>query len=77
MATIINYDAQRIEKVTVKELSYSIQLTITGNNMQVESFEILNDNLPNCAAHSKVLYPEEMVVIYEYMKKMMEGFNKK
>ena len=72
MAIIVKRDAQRIEKVTVKELSYSIQLTTTGNNKQVERFEIINDNLPNCAAHSKVLCPEEMLAIYEYMKKVVE-----
>ena len=72
MAIIVKRDAQRIEKVTVKELSYSIQFTATGNNKQMERFEIINDNLPNCAAHSKVLCPEEMLAIYEYMKKVME-----
>jgi hypothetical protein len=38
----------------------------------VERFEIINDNLPNCAAHTKVLRPEEMMAIYEYMKKIVE-----
>lgn len=73
MAIIVKRDAQRIEKVTVKELSYNVQFTSTGNNKQVERFEIINDNLPNCAAHSKVLHPEEMLAIYEYMKKIVEG----
>ena len=72
MAIIVKRDTQRIEKVTVKELSYSIQFTATGNNKQMERFEIINDNLPNCAAHSKVLCPEEMLAIYEYMKKVVE-----
>lgn len=72
MAIIVKRDTQRIEKVTVKELSYSIQFTTTGNK-QVERFEIINDNLPNCAAHSKVLCSEEMLAIYEYMKKVVEG----
>ena len=70
MAIIVKHNTQRIEKVTVKELSYSIQFTATGNNKQVERFEIVNDNLPNCTAHSKVLCPEEMLAIYEYMKKV-------
>lgn len=73
MAVVIKRDAQRIEKVTVRELSYNIQFTTTGNNKQVERFEIINDNLPNCAAHSKVLCPEEMLAIYEYMKKVVKG----
>jgi hypothetical protein len=73
MAIIIKRNEERISKVTVKELSYNIQFTIMGNNKQVERFEIINDNLPNCAAHSKVLCPEEMLAIYEYMKKVVEG----
>ena len=59
MAIIVKRDAQRIEKVTVKELSYSIQFTATGNNKQMERFEIINDNLPNCAAHSKCSAPRK------------------
>lgn len=73
MAIIIKRNEEKISKVTVKELSYSIQFTGLDNNKQVEKFEIINDNLPNCAAHTKVLCPEEMLAIYEYMKKVMEG----
>ena len=72
MAIIIKRNEERISKVTVKELSYNIQFTIMGNK-QVERFEIINDNLPNCAAHTKVLCPEEMLAIYEYMKKVVKG----
>jgi hypothetical protein len=72
MAIIIKRNEERISKVTVKELSYSIQFTGLDNNKQVERFEIINDNLPNCAAHTKVLCPEEMLAIYEYMKKVVE-----
>lgn len=68
MAIIIKRNEERISKVMVKELSYSIH----GNNKQAERFEIINDNLPNCAAHVKVLHPEEMLAIYEYMKKVVE-----
>jgi hypothetical protein len=28
--------------------------------------------LPNCAAHTKALCPEEMLAIYEYIKKIKE-----
>lgn len=73
MAIIVKRDAQKIDKVTVKELSYNIQFTATGNNKLVDLFEIINDDLPNCEAHIKVLRSEEMVAIYEYMKKIMEG----
>ena len=72
MAIIVKNDAQKIEKVTVKELSYNIQFTTTGNNKLVDLFEIINDNLPNCEAHTKALRPEEMLAIYEYMKKVIE-----
>ena len=73
MTIIVKHDTQKIEKVTIKELSYDIQLTATGNNKLVDLFEIINDNLPNCEAHTKALRPEEMLAIYEYMKKVMEG----
>ena len=73
MAIIVKYNAQKIEKVTVKELSYSVHCTPTGNNKLVDSFEVINDNLPNCQAHTKVLRPEEMLAIYEYMKKIVES----
>jgi hypothetical protein len=73
MAIIIKRNEERISKVAVKELSYNVQLTRTGNNKQVEMFEIINDNLPNCRAHEKALTPEEMYAIYEYMKKVVEG----
>ena len=72
MAIIIKRNEERISKVTIKELSYSIQFTATSNDKQVEKFEVINDNLPNCAAHIKVLCPEEMLAIYEYMKKVVE-----
>lgn len=73
MAIIVKRDTQKIERVTVKELCYNVQFTSTGNNKLVDRFEVINDNLPNCEAHTKVLYPEEMLAIYEYMKKIIEG----
>lgn len=73
MAIIIKRNEERISKVIVKELSYSIRLTDTSSSKQVERFKIINDNLPNCAAHTKVLSPEEMFAIYEYMKKVVNG----
>ena len=69
MRIIVRYDPQKMEKVTVKELSYSIHST----NKLGDRFEIINDNLPNCVAHTKVLCPEEMIAIYEYMKNIAEG----
>ena len=73
MTIIVKHDTQKIEKVTIKELSYDIQFTTTGNNILVDRFEIINDNFTNCEAHTKVLCPEEMIAIYEYMKKVVEG----
>ena len=73
MAIIVKRNAQKIEKVTIKELSYDIQFTTTGNNKLVDRFEIINDNFSNCEAHTKVLCPEEMLAIYKYMKKIVEG----
>ena len=72
MTIIVKHDTQKIEKVTIKELSYDIHFTATGNNKLVDLFEIINDNLPNCEAHTKALRPEEMLAIYEYMKKVIE-----
>lgn len=73
MEIIIKRNEERISKVIVKELSYDVRLTRTSNVKQVERFEIVNDNLPNCTAHTKVLCPEEMFAIYEYMKKVVNG----
>ena len=71
MAIIVNRNEQKIEKIIVQLLSYIIQFTTTCNNKLVYLFEIINDNLPNCPAHIKTLDPEEMLAIYEYMKKVV------
>ena len=68
MAIIVKRNEQKIAYVTVKELSYNLRFTPNGTNKDVELFEIINDNLSNCPAHSKMLCPEEMFAIYEYMK---------
>ena len=72
MAMIVKRDEQRIEKVMVRELSYSMKFNGTGYDKVVGTFEIENDNLPNCAGHYKWLRAEEMLAIYEYMKKVVE-----
>lgn len=69
MAIIIKRNDLKILKTEVKELTYSVN----GTNRQVDLFEIVNDNLPNCPAHIKTLRPEEMYAVYEYMKKVVEG----
>ena len=73
MAIIIKRDDLRILNTEVKELTYSIKMTPSGIDKQVDLFELVNDNLPNCPAHTKCLRPEEMYAIYEYMKKVVEG----
>ena len=72
MAIIVKRNEQKIANITVKELSYNLRFTLNGTNKDVELFEIINDNLPNCPAHSKMLSPEEMFAIYEYMKGKIE-----
>ena len=72
MAIIVKRNEQKIANITVKELSYNLHFTPGGTNKDVELFEIINDNLPNCPAHSKALCPEEMFAIYEYMKEKIE-----
>lgn len=73
MKIFVKRNKEKISKISIKELSYDVRLTRTSNVKQVERFEIVNDNLPNCAAHTKVLCPEEMFAIYEYMKKVVNG----
>ena len=72
MAIIIKRDEQKVANITVKELSYNLRFTADGVNKHIELFEIINDNLPNCPAHSKILSPKEMFAIYEYMKEKIE-----
>ena len=72
MAIIVKRNEQKIANITVKELSYNLRFTPNGTNKDVELFEIINDNLSNCPAHSKILCPEEMFAIYEYMKEKIE-----
>lgn len=73
MAIVIKRDDLRILKTEVKELTYSIKCTPTGTDKQVDLFEIVNGNLPNCPARIKTLRPEEMYAVYKYMKKVVEG----
>lgn len=73
MAMIVKRIDKKVEKVAVRELSYSLQFNGTGYDKVVHTFEIENDNLPNCAGHYKFLKTEEMLAIYEYMKKVIEG----
>lgn len=73
MAIVVKRDDQRVEKVMVREMSYSLKFNGTGYDKVIGTFAIENDNLPNCAAHYKFLQTEEMIAIYEYMKKVMEG----
>lgn len=68
MAIVVKRDEKKIANIMVKELSYNLRFTPNGTDKDVELFEIINDNLSNCPAYSKMLCPEEMFAIYEYMK---------
>ncbi|MBR4929811.1 MAG: hypothetical protein IKZ00_03320 [Bacteroidaceae bacterium] len=77
MAIIVKRDAERVNKVKISEMSYSLKWNMGDTNRHkvdkiVTSFYLVNDNLPNCRAHEKGLTGDEMIAIYEYMKKILE-----
>ena len=78
MAIIVKRNEEQQGKIKITELSYSLKWNIGETNGDkvdkvVESFYLVNDNLPNCRAHEKALTANEMIAIYEYMKKVVEG----
>ena len=60
--------------VAIKPLNKEIRYNKETKAMDecVYSFILTNDNYPNCAAHTKYLDANEMMAIYEYMKKIVE-----
>lgn len=77
MAIIVKRDEERVNKVKISEMSYSLKWNMGDTNRHkvdkiVTSFYLVNDNLPNCRAHEKGLTADEMIAIYEYMKGIME-----
>lgn len=78
MAIIIKRNEEKQNKIKISEMSYSLKWNIgepEGDKVDkiVTSFYLVNDNLPNCRAHEKALTADEMIAIYEYMKKVVEG----
>lgn len=77
MAIIVKRDEERVNKVKISEMNYSLKWNMgepEGDKVDkiVTSFYLVNDNLPNCRAHEKALTADEMIAIYEYMKEIME-----
>ena len=72
MKIVIKRHENRVQTVEIKELSYCLRFDGVEKYKDVDKIAIINDNLPNCPAHTKVLQPEEMYAIYEYMKKLVE-----
>lgn len=78
MAIIVKRNEEKQGKIKITESSYSLKWNMgepEGDKVDkvVESFHLINDNLPNCRAHDKTLTANEMIAIYEYMKKVVEG----
>ena len=78
MAIIVKRNEEKQSKIKISELSYSLKWNIgepEGDKVDkiVESFCLVNDDFPNCRAHEKVLTANEMIAVYEYMKKIVEG----
>lgn len=77
MAIIVKRNEEQQSKIKISEMSYSLKWNMgepEGDKVDkiVSSFYLINDNLPNCRAHEKALTADEMIAIYEYMKKVME-----
>ena len=77
MAIIVKRNEEKQAKIKTSELSYSLKWNIgepEGDKVDkvVESFYLVNDDFPNCRAHDKALTANEMIAIYEYMKKIVE-----
>lgn len=78
MAIIVKRNEEKQGKIKITESSYSLKWNMgepEGDKVDkvVESFHLVNDDFPNCRAHDKNLTANEMIAIYEYMKKVMEG----
>ena len=77
MAIIVKRNEEKQGKIKISELSYSLKWNVgepEGDKVDkvVESFYLVNDDFPNCRAHEKALTANEMIAIYEYMKKIVE-----
>lgn len=78
MAIIVKRNEERLNKIKISEMNYSFKWNMGEPDRDkvdkiVTSFYLVNDNLLNCRAHEKGLTADEMLAIYEYMKKVVEG----
>ena len=78
MAIVVKRNEEKQGKIKISELSYSLKWNFgepEGDKVDkvVESFHLVNDDFPNSRAHDKTLTANEMIAIYEYMKKVVEG----
>ena len=77
MAIIVKRNEERVNKIKISEMSYSLKWNIgetDGDKVDkiVTSFYLVNDNFSNCRAHEKGLSADEMIAIYEYMKTVVK-----
>jgi hypothetical protein len=77
MAIIVKRNEEKQNKIKISEMDYSLEWNMEAPdgekvNKVVESFHLINDDFPNCRAHDKTLTANEMIAIYEYMKKVVE-----
>lgn len=77
MAIIVKRNKEKLNKISITEWNYVFKWNIgdfKGDKVDkiVSKFLIVNDNIPNSRAHEKVLTADEMIAIYEHMKKIME-----
>lgn len=77
MAIIIKRNEEKQSKIKISVMDYSLTWNMEAPdgekvNEVVESFHLINDDFPNCRAHDKTLTTNEMIAIYEYIKKIVE-----
>lgn len=77
MAIIVKRNEEKLNKISITEWNYVFKWNIgdfKGDKVDkiVSKFQIVNDNIPNSRAHEKALTADEMIAIYEYMKKIVE-----
>ena len=77
MAIVIRHNEEEMNKINISVMDYELKWNVgetEGDKVDklVTSFYLVNDNFPNCRAHEKALTAGEMLVIYEYVKKIVE-----
>lgn len=77
MAIIVKRNEEKLNRISITEWNYVFKWNIGDFKRDkvdkiVSKFQIVNDNIPNSRAHEKALTADEMIAIYEYMKKVVE-----